>query len=96
MEINKAKHGYAVASLVLGIVSVVLCCCTWVGIICGIVGLVLAVVAKKAGNTESICKAGLILSIIGIVLSVVLLIFSLAFAGSPAYQQLLQKIQNAQ
>lgn len=96
MEINKTKHGYAVASLVLGIISVVLCCCTWVGIICGIIGLVLAVVAKKAGNTESICKAGLILSIIGIALSVILLIISFAVAGTPAYQQFLEKIQRAQ
>ena len=91
MEINKTKHGFAVASLVLGIVSVVLCCCTWVGIVCGIVGLVLSILARKAGNTETICKAGLILSIIGLALSIILLILSLALAGSPQYQELINK-----
>lgn len=88
---NNVKHGYAVASLVLGIVSVVLSCCTWVGIACGIVGLVLAIVAKKAGNEETICKAGLILSIVGLALAVILLIVSLVLAGSPEYQQFIQK-----
>lgn len=91
MEINKTKHGFAVASLVLGIVSVVLCCCTWVGVICGIVGLVLSILARKAGNTETICKAGLILSIVGLALSVILLIISLVFAGSPQYQEFINK-----
>lgn len=91
MEVNKTKHGFAVASLVLGIVSVVLCCCTWVGIACGIVGLVLAIVARKNGNTETICKAGLILSIIGLALSIILLIVSIALAGSPEYQEFINK-----
>ena len=89
MEINKTKHGFAVASLVLGIVSVVLCCCTWVGIVCGIVGLVLSILARKAGNTETICKAGLILSIIGLALSIILLIVSLVLAAQ--YQEFINK-----
>lgn len=87
------KHGYAVASLVLGICSIVFSCCTYVGIIVGIVGLVLAILARKAGNEESICKAGLICSIVGLSLSIILLIVSLIAAGSPAYQQFLDKLQ---
>ena len=41
-----------------------------VGIVLGIVGLVLASTAKKAGNREVICRAGFVLSLIAIILNV--------------------------
>ena len=85
------KHGFAVASLVLGIISIVLSCCTWAGLICGIVGLILAIIAKRAGNEETICTAGLILCVIGLALSIILLIVSLVLAGSPEYQDFINK-----
>ena len=91
MENN--KHGYAVASLVLGIVSIVFCCCWYIGLICGIVGLVLAIMAKKNGNTEGICKAGLVLSIIGVVLGGVFLILAIIGTSTVSYQDLMNKMK---
>ena len=69
--------GKATASLVLGIISV---CCAWfgwgaiAGIVCAIVGIVLAVGAGKEGYTAGMQKAGMILSIIGLILGGVMFI----------------------
>jgi len=63
--------GQAIASLVLGIVSVVLSFCGWLailGLVCGIVALVCASMSKKAGFTGGIRTAGFVLGIIGVVL----------------------------
>ncbi|MBR2750002.1 MAG: hypothetical protein IKD90_02580 [Clostridiales bacterium] len=73
----------AIASLVLGIVSVVLGLIFsgwgWIGGICGIVGIVLAVLAKKSHpEQKGLCTAGLVLSIIGAALSIVLWIACMA------------------
>ena len=77
-----AKHGEAVASLVLGIIGVVI---YWIvaiafnayfigagiGAVLGIVGLVLASMAKKAGNREGIRTAGFVLSLLSIIFNVI-------------------------
>ena len=82
---EQPQHSFAIAALVLGIVSIVTTCCYGiVGLICGIVGLVLSLNAKKEGNTESINTAGMILSIIGIVIGAIfflVIIFSYGFAA---------------
>ena len=65
------KNGKAVAALVLGIVSLLGLCIPLAGIICGIIAIILAVMAKKEGSTDGKQKAGMILGIIGIVISIV-------------------------
>ena len=73
---NNGK-GYSITGLVLGIVSAVI---AWWGIylsivalVCGIVGIILAVkgkkMAKEAGAPTGLATAGLVLSIIGTVLA---------------------------
>lgn len=85
MEINTSEHGKAVAALVLGIIacaSVLTGVGAIVGVILGIIGIILAKKAKSAGNTEGICKAGFILSIIGLCVSGVGLIMTLGLIGA--------------
>ena len=67
------SKGLAIASLILGIVSII---CG--GGIFGIVGLILAIVAKKKGQAGP-HPAGLILSIIGLVLGLIatIVVFSI-------------------
>ena len=73
---NNGKS-YSIAGLVLGIVSAVI---AWWGIylsivalVCGIVGIILAIkgkkMAKEAGAPTGLATAGLVLSIIGTVLA---------------------------
>ena len=60
------KNGKAVAALVLGIVSLLGLCIPLAGIICGIIAIILAVMAKKEGSTDGKQKAGMILAGSGI------------------------------
>lgn len=66
---------YSVLSLIMGILSLVFCCCSIVGIIPGIVGIILANKAKKNGETSGMATAGLVCSIIGIVFGAIVTIF---------------------
>lgn len=91
MVSGSASHGKAVASLVVGICAIV----SWffgigalLGMILGIVGLVLAGQAKKAGNIEGIRTAGFVCSLIGLIGSGIAVIIALSavFAiGTLAY-----------
>lgn len=91
MVSGSVSHGKAVASLVLGICAVV----SWffglgalLGMVLGIVGLVLAGQAKKAGNIEGIRTAGFVCSLIGLIGSAIAVIIALGavFAlGTLAY-----------
>jgi uncharacterized membrane protein HdeD (DUF308 family) len=76
------NNGKAVAALVLGIVSIVFC---WVygivGLITGIIGIVLAISAKKEAPS-SMCTAGMVLSIIGLCLNALIFISCIACAGA--------------
>lgn len=76
------SNGMAVASLILGIISVLINFIgySWVGLILGIIGIILGVNAKKK-NPSSMASAGLVLSIIGTVLCSVVFIACVACFG---------------
>ena len=96
---QKIELPNSVAVLVLGIISIVGCCCSYgtVGVICGIIALVLAHFATKlyvsdpGKFTEVSYKnmnAGKICAIIGIVLSSITLIFMLWFIAKAGFDSL--------
>ena len=78
----EALKGKAIASMVLGIIACVLAWFNWVciaGLICGIIGLVLAVKVRKEAqalgeNPTGIMTAGLVLSIVGTALGAIFLV----------------------
>ena len=79
---QKPSNGLAIASLVLGILSIIMVFVyAWVGIICAIVGIVLAVVAKKQ-NPSGLATAGLVLSIIALAICIISIIAVIACAGA--------------
>lgn len=62
----------AIASLVLGILSLILCCCAGIGgIVFGALGIIFAILSKKGKAMEVLAKVGLGLSIAGVVLGVI-------------------------
>lgn len=70
------KIGFGVASMVCGIVALVLCCVGWVSIPVGIVGLVLGCVAvakKYAGHGMAV--AGIVCNVIALALYVLAWLF---------------------
>ena len=95
--------GMAIASMVLGIVSIPVFCVWWLSIPCGIVAIILGVIAGgKAKRGEAggagMAKAGLIMGSIGIVLAVLLVI--LVVAGitilGPQIQEEMERQQEMQ
>ena len=83
MEENKS-NGLAIASLVLGIVSIVFSFIGLsipLGLIVGIVGIILGVMARKK-NPCGMATAGLVLSIIGTILCALMFIACAACVGA--------------
>lgn len=78
-----------VASLVLGIIAVVIGLFSagslgWLGAVLAIVGIILGSLGKKNPDSQGIAKAGLVLSIIGLILSLLLYIACAACIGGLA------------
>lgn len=72
------SKGFAITSLVLGIVSF-FCC----GTVCSIVGLVFGIMSRKKNPVNNgMATAGIVLSIISLVLGLIILIWSFAVTGS--------------
>ena len=74
--------GFAIASLVCGIVSIPFCCVTWVSLVCGILGIVFSIVQKNKYGENKLAKAGMICGIVGLVLAA--LVWILAILGVAA------------
>jgi len=88
----KPGAGMSVASMVLGIVSIVLCCFWYIGVICAVIGLVLGIVSiKKGPSGKGMAIAGIILSCI----TLLLVILILAFSNSSSYTELINSFSEA-
>lgn len=93
-------HGLAIASLVLGIISIVSCCCVYLSVVAGVVGVVLAILSKnksKDNKFEGLAMAGLVCSIIGVVISVGYIVYVIVMMQSPDFMEFYQQLmeQNA-
>ena len=70
--------GWSVASMVIGIISVVCCCFGWSGIIMGAGAIILAIVSRRnLGYFDGMTIAGLILGIFGFVFGITIVIYTL-------------------
>ncbi len=75
MPQQKEPMGFAIAGMVLGIVSIVCCCSPFVGGVTGVLGLIFSImvlVQKKPGKGMAI--AGAICAAIGLILVVSMLV----------------------
>ncbi len=70
--------GWAVASMVIGIISVVCCCFGWSGIFLGAGAIILAIVSRRnLGYFDGMTIAGLILGIFGFIFGMTIVIYTL-------------------
>lgn len=76
--------GLSIASMVLGIVALVLSCCFYyISIPCAIIGIILGAVSIKGNHAgKGMAIAGLVCSIISIVPAVVIIATGTALIGS--------------
>ncbi len=99
---EKEKLPNATAVLILGILSILTCCCYGMGVVLGIVALVLAKkdTALYQANPEQYAgyqnlNTGRILAIIGVVISAIYLawiIYAYVFIGSEGMMEIQQRM----
>lgn len=75
-------NGMAVAALILGIFSLITCCCGLGGIVFGAAGIIIAILSRGTAPMEKTAKIGLGLSISGLILGIVLLVFLFFFSNA--------------
>jgi hypothetical protein len=80
-QAGNSNNSFAIASLILGIFSVVCCCTSFPNLAMGIAAIILAVVSKKrSGNVLSgLALAGLILGIFGTLLGLASTVFLILY-----------------
>lgn len=85
------KNGMATAALVLGIVSIALFFIPYLAIPCGIVAIILGVVAKNKikadpdlAHTSGAATGGLITGVIGVILGVVIIVLAIMAVNAMA------------
>lgn len=91
------NDGFAVASLVLGIIGVIPCCYCILNILSLIFGFVALSNIKKSNGKlagTGMAKAGIILSIIGIIFMGIYLYWYYALGGGAEYQKMIQDLMS--
>ena len=78
-------HGMAVASMIMGILSLVFWCLCIGYIIFAPLGIIFAVVAKKNGSTSGMAIAGLVTSIVSLVGGILYWVFFVFIIGMDAW-----------
>jgi len=90
MKKGETDNSFGIASVVLGIISVI--SLSVPGVVFGIIGLIFGLKQKKI-NKNKWSKAGIIINIVGIVLGIVATVIIIVYASSYAGQ--LQGLGNA-
>lgn len=76
----KSRKGYCIASLVLGIISLVFNCCFWyIAIPCAILAVIFGILGIKA-KEKDMAIAGLITGAITIAMMILIMVFLVSFA----------------
>lgn len=91
---NNNSNGFGIASLILGICSIAICCCYGVGAIPAIIGLILGILQNQK-NANGIATAGIILGIIGILLNAVSLIYMVVFLSDSGLQDIIDEFSSS-
>ena len=87
--------GWSVASMVLGIISVVCCCLGYSSIFLGIGAIVLSIVARKSlGYFDGLSIAGLVLGIFGVVFGIAILA-AISAVGEEFWDEYLEEFKKA-
>ena len=74
MEMKSRNRGFAVASFILGIVSIVCCCSYYIALGSAVLAIVFAIVSRaRMGYFDGLAITGLILGIIGAVFTATLI-----------------------
>lgn len=96
------KKGMGIASLVLGIISVITgCCCFFIGLglILGVLAVIFGIIFLKANKGKLVSKgfgiSGIILGVIGILLTVIIWVYTLVSfrASGISFDEFIEQIE---
>jgi len=82
----RSPNNMATASLVMGIIACVTCCCCYGGFIFGGLSIIFAILSRTERELRGQALAGIILSVIAIMLSIVALIILLVYMDQEMLQ----------
>ena len=93
---QQKSAGLSIASMILGILSIPVCCVWFLSIVFGLLGIILGVIARgKVSRGEAsgggMAITGIVCGVIGLLFG--LGIFSLGHFGGPAAQRWLEKLR---
>ena len=86
-ENQKDKKGMALAGMILGIVTIVLCFIFYISIPCGILAIIFGAMSLKSTN-RGMALAGVITGIVGIILTIVIFAV-IAFSAISIFNQVI-------
>lgn len=82
-------RAWSVASLILGIASLLCCCLSWGAAVAGVIAIVCAIISRRTlGYFDGLAVAGLIVGIIGTVFG----IYMGVIMNSDSFQQILDEL----
>ena len=88
MELKSKSRGWSVASLVLGIISIICCCIPLIGILSGVLSIIFSVISRiTLGYFDGLSIAGLITSIFGIMFGVFTIVGEYLFLYSAEFAE---------
>ena len=73
---QEGGKGMAIASMVLGIVSIVLCCFWYISLTAVILGIIFAVLSNKKVGKCGMATAGIVCSIIGMIFAIAIIVIA--------------------
>lgn len=94
---KRNSSGLAIASLILGILSIPAACCYGIGIVFAISGIILGVVSKKQtdGHLSGLAIAGIIISCLGVFTSIIMIICYVIIFTDPEFINELRSVTNS-
>lgn len=81
------SKGFGIASLVLGILSILFSCSVVISLIMGILSIIFGIIQINKKQAKGMSIAGIITSAVGLILSILFIFFWIAMADSPEFKR---------
>ena len=91
------RNNMAIASMIVGIFALLTSCCSFVGFILSVTGIVLVILSKKGKPLSGFAVAGLVLSILGLVFTLLMFAYWLLVLNimkDPEWGPMLNEMMN--
>jgi hypothetical protein len=90
---QKQSNGFAIASLVIGIIALLGSCCY--GGLLGILGIIFGIIAIKQSQNQGMSIAGIATSAVALLITITIIVVGIVFVANPDLQQSLENAATA-